>query len=273
VTRPPEYEQVAQWLRAIKDDPELLRELTSEYHGIKYAIEDGLTLGRYIGERRQLLAECGRRALAGIDLDGKTTARIAAEYHAGQVAGCAHLVRDLEERIRALQAGDFPVPAWCAEDAVRDGISLAEAIERYRQDEIDAATQALDHLDEYAVGAREIQAYRAGRDSRADYDGPGNGRPAAAGRPGQGRSGSRLDSAGGPELAGPGLMSARAASSAVRPGRAAASSPGTAVGITGPQSRTSLDFPNTVTQGIPARPAAPRRPVGQPGRPVARRTS
>jgi hypothetical protein len=246
VTRPPEYEQVAQWLRAINDDPELLQELTFKYRDIKYAIEDGLTLDRYIGERRQLLAERGRSALAGIDLDGKSTAQIAEEYHAGQIAECAHRVRDLKERIHALETGDFPVPAWCAQDAVRDGISLVEAIERYRQDEIDAATQALDHLDEYAVGAREIQAYWAGRDNRTGGNNPGDDRKAAAGRAGQ-----------------------DAPASGPSRGHASGSGP---AGFTGMSPDIRLDFPNTVTQGVSARPAAPRRPVGQPGRSVARRT-
>ena len=209
MTRPPEYEQVAQWLRAISNDPELLQELASGYGDIKYAIEDGLTRDRYIGERRQFLAERGRRALGGIDLDGKSTAQVAEEYHAGQIAECAHRVRDLEERIRALETGDFPVPAWCAEDAARDGISLAQAIERYRQDEIYAATRALDYLDEYAVADHEIQAYWAARDGRAD-DSPGDGRPATAGRSGQGAPAfvSSLDFASGPRPAGPGLMPA-----------------------------------------------------------------
>ena len=165
MTRQPEYDQVAQWLHAINDDPgpEFLQELRSGYDDIKYAIDNGLTLDRYTAERRHALAERARRALAGIDLAGKSTAQIAGEYHARQVAECAHHVRDLEERIRALESGDFPVPAWCAEDAARDGISLAEAIERYRQDEIHAAAQALDHLDQYAVAGHEIQAYWAGR--------------------------------------------------------------------------------------------------------------
>jgi len=230
VTRPPEYEQVAQWLRAINDDPELLQELASGYGDIKYAIEDGLTLDRYVGERRQVLAERGRRALGGIDLDGKSTAQVAEEYHAGQIAACAHRVRDLEERIRALETGDFPVPAWCAEDAARDGISLAQAIERYRQDEINAAARALDYLDEYAVADHEIQAYWAGRGGRAGHDSPGDGRPATAGRPGQGAPApaSSLDFTSGPLSAGPGLVSGR--------------------------------------------PAALRRPAGQPGWPAARRT-
>jgi hypothetical protein len=231
MTRPPEYEQVAQWLRAINDDPELLRELASGYYDIKYAIEDGLTLDRYIRERRQVLAERGRRALGGIDLDGKNTAQIAAEYHAGQIAECAHLVRDLEERIRALEAGDFPVPAWCAEDAARDGLGLAEATERYRQDEINATARALDYLDEYAVTDHEIQAYWAADDDRADFDSPDDGEPATAGHPGQ-----------------------------------ATQAPGSSPDL------ASLSFPNPATDGIPARPAPPCRPAGQPGRPAARRT-
>jgi hypothetical protein len=231
MTRPPEYEQVAQWLRAINDDPELIQELAYGYYDTKYAIEDGLTLDRYIGERRQVLAERGRRALGGIDLDGESTAQIAAEYHAGQIAECAHLMRDLEERIRALEAGDFPVPAWCAEDAASDGLGLAEATERYRQDEIDATAGALDHLDQYAVTDHEIQAYCAGRDDRADYDSPDDGRSATAGHLGR-----------------------------------ATPAPGSSPDF------ASLDFPNPATGGIPAHPAAPRQPVGQPGRPAARRT-
>ena len=212
MTRPPEYEQVAQWLRAISNDPELLEELASGYGDIKYATEDGLTRDRYVGERRQVLAERGRRALGGIDLDGKSTAQIAREYHAGQIAECAHRVRDLEERIRALETGDFPVPAGCAEDAARDGISLPQAIERYRQDEIYAAARALECLDEYAVADHEIQAYWAGHDGRADGS-PGDGRRATAGRPGQGAPApaSSLDFTSGPLSAGPGLVPGRPA--------------------------------------------------------------
>ena len=274
MTRPPEYEQVAQWLRAINGDPELRQELASGYYDIKYATEDGLTLDRHIGERRQSLAEAGRRELGGIDLDGKSTAQIAGEYHARQIAECAHLIRDLEERIRALESGDFAVPAWCAQGAARDDISLAEAIERYRQDEIYAAAKALDYLDEYAVADHEIRAYWAEHDCRADYDSPGDGRATAAGRPGQGAPAPDSSSgfARGPLPAGPGVMSARAASSTVRPAEPAVSSPGIATGITGLPSRTSLEFPNPVTQGVPACPASPRRPGGQPGWPAARRT-
>ena len=274
MTRPPEYEQVAQWLRAINNDPELRQELASEYRSIKYAIEDGLTLNRYIGERQQSLAEAGRRALGGIDLDGKSTAQIAGEYHAGQIAECAHRVRALEERIRTLESGDFAVPAWYAQEAARDDLSLAEAIERYRQDEIYAAAKALDCLDEHAVADHEIQAYWAGRDGPADYDSPGDGRSAAAGRPGQGAPAlaSSPGFASGPLPARPGVMSARAVSTTVQPAQPAVSSPGMATGITGLPSRASLDFPNPVTQGVPACPASPRRPAGQPGWPATRRT-
>jgi hypothetical protein len=214
VTRPPEYEQVAGWLNAINGDLRFLRELASGYYDIKYAIDNGLTLGRYVDERRQFLAERARRALGGIDLDGKTTAQIAGEYHARQIAECAHYERDLLERIRALKSGDFTVPRWCAEDAARDGISLAEAIEWYRQDEIRAASDELDHLDcYYAVRDDEIQAYWARRASRPGHDGPGDGMLATAGRRGRGApaQGSVLDFPGGPLPDGPGVMSARAA--------------------------------------------------------------
>jgi hypothetical protein len=173
VTRPPEYEQVAEWLDAINCDPRFLRELVSGYYDIKYASDNGLTIDKYIDERRQFLTERARRALGGIDLDGKTTAQIAGEYHARQIAECAHRERDLLERIRALKSGNFAVPGWCAEDAARDGMSLAEAIEWYRQDEIHTASEELDHLDcYYAVRDDEIQAYWAGCAS------PGDGRSA-----------------------------------------------------------------------------------------------
>ena len=210
MTRPPEYEQVAEWLNAINCDPRFVRELTSGYHDIKYAIDNGLTIDRYIDERRQFLTERARRALGGIDLDGKTTAQIAGEYHARQVAECAHRERDLLERIRVLKSGDFTVPRWCAEDAARDGISLAEAIERYRQGEVDAASEELDHLDcYYEVRDDEIQAYWAGRASRLGHDSPDYGRPATAGRLGQGAPapGSIPDSPSGSTTAGfPGAL-------------------------------------------------------------------
>jgi hypothetical protein len=214
VTRPPEYEQVAGWLNAINGDPRFLRELASGYYDIKYATDNGLTLGRYIDERRQFLAERARRALDGIDLDGKTTAQVAGEYHARQIAECAHYERDLLERIRALKSGDFAVPRWCAEDAARDGISLAGAIEWYRQDEIQAASDELDHLNcYYAVRDDEIRAYWARPASPPGHDGPGDGRPATAGRRGRGAPApsSSLDFPGGPLPDGPRVMSARAA--------------------------------------------------------------
>ena len=144
-------------------------------------------------------------------------------------------------------------------------ISLAETIERYRQDEIYAAARALDYLDEYAVADHEIQAYWAGRGARADHDSPGDGEAAAAGRPGQGAA--AAGSAAGPSSAGPGRMPARAASSTVRSGQPAARSPGTAAGITGPPSHASLDFPDAVAQGVPACPASPcRQPASPAGR-------
>lgn len=214
MTRPPEYEQVAEWLDAINCDPRFLRELASGYYDIKYAIDNGLTVDRYIDEQWQFLTERARRALGGIDLDGKTTAQIAEEYHTRQIAECAHHERDLLERIRALKSGDFTVPQWCAEDAARDGISLAEAIEWYRQDEIHAASEELDHLDcYYAVRDDEIRAYWAGRAIRPGHDSPGDGRPAAAGRLGQGAptQSSILDFPSGPLPDGPGHVSARAA--------------------------------------------------------------
>jgi hypothetical protein len=197
VTRPPEYEQVAEWLNVIKD-----------------ATGTGLTIGTSTGEQRQALAERARRALGGIDLDGKSTAQIAGEYHASQIAGCAQYERDLLERIRALKSGDFTVPRWYAEDAAGDGMSVAEVVEWYRNDEIQAASDELDHLDcYYEVRDDEIQAYWARRASRLSGDCPGDGRPAAGGRPGQDARapGAILDFPNGPLPDGPGLMSARAA--------------------------------------------------------------
>lgn len=214
MTRPPEYEQVAEWLKAINCDPQFLRELASGYYDIKYAIDNGLTIDRYIEERRQFLTERARRALGGIDLDGKSTAQIAGEYHARQIAECAHYERDLLERIRALKSGDFTVPRWYAEDAAGDGMSVAEVIEWYRNDEIQAASDELDHLDcYYEVRDDEIKAYWIRRARRLSHDSPGDGRPATVGRPGQGAPapGAILDFPSGPLPGGPGFLSSRAA--------------------------------------------------------------
>jgi hypothetical protein len=211
VTRPPEYEQVEQWLRAINADPAFLRELRSEHSDLKYP---SVTVGRYVAERQQFLAEQARSALGGVSLDGKTTALIAGEYHARQIAECAHHECELLERIRMLKSGDFTAPGWCAEDAARDGTSLAEAIEWYRQDEIDAASEELDHLDcYYEVRDDEVQAYWARRASRPGHDGRGDGGRPTAGRLGQGAPapGSILDFPSGPLPDKPGLMPARAA--------------------------------------------------------------
>ena len=188
MTRPPEYGQVAVWLRAIRGDPGLVEDIKSGYYDIKYAVDDGLTLERYVDEQRQFLAEGARRALGGIALDGTSVAQVAEAYHDAQIAEFAVQERALLDRIRALERGDFQVPAWCADDAAHDGISLTQAIERFRRDEAWIARKQLDLLaGQYAVRAEEVAAYWAAvQPGQADRAGSGSRTPGDGSSP-QGR--------------------------------------------------------------------------------------
>lgn len=181
MTRPPEYRQVAQWLRAINGDAGFLEEIMSGYYDLKYADDNGLTLKKYVEEQQRFLADTARRELGGIDLEGTSLDQVAQAYHDKQIAQFAARQRVLLERIRALESGEFQAPPQCAKEAARSGISLAQAIEDFRQDELQAARDELDALDDqYAVGEDEVQAYWAATGAaRPDRAGPGTGSPGA----------------------------------------------------------------------------------------------
>ena len=134
MTRPPEYNQVARWMRAISGDPGLLDDIRAGYPG------SGQVLGEeFVEQQRQLLVDEARSTLTWIDLEGKSLDEVAEAYHQDQVAKYARRQHALQERIRELSDGDFEVPSWCAYQAARDGTDLELVIQDHRQNELSDA--------------------------------------------------------------------------------------------------------------------------------------
>ena len=154
---PPEYNQVARWIRAISGDPGLLDEIRAGYPGA------GQVLGEeFVEQQRHLLADEARSALSRIDLEGKSLDEVAEEYHQDQVAEYARRDRALRERIRELTDSDFEVPSWCAHQAARDGTDLELVIEEHRQNELADARMDLGLLPRrYQVTDGEAETYWA----------------------------------------------------------------------------------------------------------------
>jgi hypothetical protein len=163
MTQSPEYGQVAGWLRAINPDAGYLEGLEAGYYDIKYAADNGLTLETYVIERWQWLADRARRALDGIDPGGRSLDEVAGAYHDKQIAEHAVRQRALRQRIRTLKDEDFEPPSWCADEAAAAGISLEQAIEGYRHDQLLMAEEELARLFEGDVREEEAEAWRARR--------------------------------------------------------------------------------------------------------------
>ena len=162
MTRPPEYNQVARWLRAISGDPGLLEDIKAGYAGTGHVPGNELALEELAGQQRQLLAAEARSALLWIDLEGKSQGEVAAEYHHDQVTQYAHRQRALRERIRDLTDGDFVVPSWCVSQAARAGVGLELVIEHHRRGELADAQMGLGLLPgRYEVTEGEVGAYWA----------------------------------------------------------------------------------------------------------------
>jgi hypothetical protein len=157
MTRPPEYDQVARWIRAISGDPGLLDDIRAGYPG------SGQVLGEeFVEQQRQLLANEARSALMRIDLEDKSLDEVAEAYHQDQVAEYARRQRALQERIRELTDGDFEVPSRCAYQAARDGTDLELVIEEHRQNELSDARLDLGLLPgRYQVTEGEVETYWA----------------------------------------------------------------------------------------------------------------
>jgi len=162
MTTPPEYGQVAEWLRTIDPDAGYLKGLERGYYDIKYAEDDGLTLETYVIRQWEFHAGHARRALDGIDLDGKSLDEVAAAYHDKQIAEYAARRRALQGQIRALESGDFEPPPRLADEAAQWGLSREQAKQEYRQQELGIAEEELGRLPgQYAVRDEEVEAYWA----------------------------------------------------------------------------------------------------------------
>ena len=61
--------------------PGFLKGLERGYYDIKYAADNGLTLERHVVEQWQFLAGRARRALHGVDFEGKSPDEVAGAYH------------------------------------------------------------------------------------------------------------------------------------------------------------------------------------------------
>ena len=186
MTRPPEYDQVARWLRVLSGDPGLLEEIQAGYPGAGDAWTAGQTRQEYAASEWQRLADEAHRELArvfpgGASLESAALDQVAEAYHRQQVAGYAHRKRALQEGIRQLRDGTFEVPSWCARRAERDGIDIAVVIEDYRLGALTDAHVELGELPrQYQVTEDEARAYGA---ATAAYPGPLE-RRAGAGSPG-----------------------------------------------------------------------------------------
>jgi hypothetical protein len=162
---PPEYGQVTGWLRAVSADAGFLSSLESGYYDSKYPEE---TLERYVVDRWKFLADRARRALDGVDLEGKSLDEVAWAYHDKQIAAHAIAQRSLQQRIRALDAGDFePDYAWAAREAALRGTSLEQEIEEDRQRELSHAEEELARLFAGNVSEQEAEAWWASAAGRA----------------------------------------------------------------------------------------------------------
>jgi hypothetical protein len=212
MTRPPEYDQVARWLRVLSGDRGLLEEIKDGYPGTGDVWTAGLTREEYAAEVWQHLADQAHRNLArvfpgGVSLESANLDQVAEAYHRQQVADYTHRKRALHEGIRQLRDGSFEVPAWCARRAERDGTDIAVVIEDYRQGALfDAQVEIGELPRQYQVTDDEARAYWAARLAEASFPGPVQPSP-----PGRG-SGERPN---GPPLAarrvppGPGITAHR----------------------------------------------------------------
>jgi hypothetical protein len=166
MTRPPEYDRVALWLRAFTGEPGLVEDIKTGYSG-RAPTAAGLTREKYAGQQRQRLADDASRELFGVWFDGISLEsanldQVAEAYHQHQVADYAHRQGALQARIRELADGTFEVPSWCPDRAAREGTDLRLVIEDYRQGALAGARAELGVLPgRYDVTEGEVQAYRA----------------------------------------------------------------------------------------------------------------
>jgi hypothetical protein len=167
MTQPPEYDQVAEWLRAIDADAGFLKGLERGYHDIKYAADNGLTLERHVIEQWQFLADRALHALHGVDLQGKSPDEVAGAYHDKQIAAHALAQRALQQRIGALEDGNSGPPSRPAREAAGRGTSLEQLTSEDRQFERSVAAEELSHLFDGNVREEEAEAWWAGQAGRA----------------------------------------------------------------------------------------------------------
>ena len=169
MTRPPEYDQVALWLRALTGDPALAGEIKASYPGPGQIPDAGLTRAEYAEQECQrLAAEASRELFSvwfdGIDPHSRNLDQVAEAYHRDQVAECAHSQRGLQEKIRQLEDGDFEVPSWSADQAAQSGTGLELAIAEHRAAAIlDARARLAALPGAYKVTDDEVHAYWAAR--------------------------------------------------------------------------------------------------------------
>ena len=146
-----------------------LKGLERGYHDIKYAADNGLTLERHVVEQWQFLADRARPALRGVDLEGKSPDEIAGAYHDKQIAAHALAQRVLQQRIGALEDGNYEPPSRPAREAAGRGTSLEQLTSEDRQFErsVAVAVEELSHLFDGNVREEEAEAWWASEAGRA----------------------------------------------------------------------------------------------------------